>query len=154
MPLRLTTRARPSRSALLGSSLHTLLARATPCRSGLGADPNAERRPEGTTVGGLRNLGQTCYANAAQQFLYGVPELRRGIFKFQPGPARGADDTQRNEAVMALRRVFAELQAGSKIERRLFAPVPLRPLVSLAPGWKCCPGHCACLACVAASRSR
>lgn len=33
---------------------------------------------------GLRNLGSTCYVNAAMQFLHAIPEFRRALYVLEP----------------------------------------------------------------------
>lgn len=33
---------------------------------------------------GLRNLGNTCYVNAAMQFLHSLPDFRNALYKLEP----------------------------------------------------------------------
>lgn len=33
---------------------------------------------------GLRNLGNTCYVNAAMQFLHSLPAFRNALYKLEP----------------------------------------------------------------------
>lgn len=37
-----------------------------------------------TDPAGLRNLGNTCYVNAAMQFLHSLPDFRNALYKLEP----------------------------------------------------------------------
>jgi hypothetical protein len=37
-----------------------------------------------TDPAGLRNLGNTCYVNAAMQFLHSLPAFRNALYKLEP----------------------------------------------------------------------
>jgi ubiquitin C-terminal hydrolase len=36
------------------------------------------------TPAGLRNLGNTCYVNAAMQFLHSLPDFRHALYVLEP----------------------------------------------------------------------
>ncbi|GFR39860.1 hypothetical protein Agub_g358, partial [Astrephomene gubernaculifera] len=71
----------------------------------LGADPVEQRRENSADPAGLRNLGNTCYANAALQCLFSIPSLRNVIYHAEPQVA--AHDIFRQ-----LQSLFLQLQFG------------------------------------------
>ncbi|KAF8072683.1 UBP26 [Scenedesmus sp. PABB004] len=85
-----------------------------PVLGALGADPANERRASPDTPAGLRNLGNTCYVNAALQFLAAIPNFRRALYVLEDGIA-GQD------IIRQLRELFVELRFGP---RRYVDPEP------------------------------
>eukprot|EP00882_Tetradesmus_deserticola_P029931 GHRQ01033566.1.p1 GENE.GHRQ01033566.1~~GHRQ01033566.1.p1 ORF type:complete len:183 (+),score=55.05 GHRQ01033566.1:735-1283(+) len=63
---------------------------------------------------GLRNLGNTCYVNAAMQFLQAIPEFRRALYVLEPELAE-------QDVIRQLRDLFIELHFGP---RRYVDPEP------------------------------
>ncbi|PNH10262.1 Ubiquitin carboxyl-terminal hydrolase 26, partial [Tetrabaena socialis] len=73
----------------------------------LGSDPAERAREEGPKPAGLRNLGNTCYANAALQCIFSIPTLRNGIFNAEPQVAS-------HDIFRQLQALFLGLQFGPR----------------------------------------
>jgi ubiquitin C-terminal hydrolase len=56
---------------------------------------------------GLRNLGNTCYVNAAMQFLQAIPEFRHALYVLEPELAE-------QDVIRQLRYAQAQQAAGSQ----------------------------------------
>ncbi|KAG2444722.1 hypothetical protein HXX76_001466 [Chlamydomonas incerta] len=73
----------------------------------LGLDPKEKQREDAATPAGLRNLGNTCYANAALQCLFSIPSLRTGIYTAEPTVAG-------HDILRQLQGLFLQMQFGPR----------------------------------------
>ncbi|WIA08663.1 hypothetical protein OEZ85_008090 [Tetradesmus obliquus] len=80
----------------------------------LGHDPADDKRQAPDVPAGLRNLGNTCYVNAAMQFLQAIPEFRHALYVLEPHLAE-------QDVIRQLRDLFIELHFGP---RRYVDPEP------------------------------
>eukprot|EP00879_Flechtneria_rotunda_P021061 GHRR01022187.1.p1 GENE.GHRR01022187.1~~GHRR01022187.1.p1 ORF type:complete len:771 (+),score=324.72 GHRR01022187.1:120-2432(+) len=80
----------------------------------LGRDPADDRRQTLETPAGLRNLGNTCYVNAAMQFLHAIPDFRHALYILEPHLAE-------QDIVRQLRDLIIGLHFGP---RRYVDPEP------------------------------
>ncbi|KAF6259485.1 hypothetical protein COO60DRAFT_1001184 [Scenedesmus sp. NREL 46B-D3] len=80
----------------------------------LGYDPADDERQGPDVPAGLRNLGNTCYVNAAMQFLQAIPEFRHALYVLEPELAE-------QDVIRQLRDLFIELHFGP---RRYVDPEP------------------------------
>ncbi len=80
-----------------------------------GPDLVTQRRDYTVVPSGLLNLGATCYVNVLLQCLYWNLTFRNALFRFKPAESSTSpSDVAVDAAVIALQRIFAQLQYGNR----------------------------------------